>query len=207
MVALIDFGNTLADETFMRRDSAAFPSWTAEYLSVVSEVRGSWDIGQVRYPEVAAAVALRLGAATEDVVAHMVELCRSIDLFPGINAAVAARRARGGIQALVTVNPDLFAEVCSHYGLVSRFDAIVTSWEAGTDNKVALCQRALEILGVDNPGQAVLIDNLSENVDRWMDAGGIGYVFDGDQSFVTDVRANRVPGFIPADAASTPPAT
>ena len=201
-VALIDFGNTLADETFMRRDSAAFPTWPSEYLAVVDDVRGSWDTGVLSSHDVATAVARRLGAETDAVYAYMVERCRSIQFYPGINAAVAARHARGGRQALVTVNPDLFAEVSSHYQLADCFDAIVTSSEEGTDDKVALCWRALEILDVEEISSTVLIDNLPSNVDGWRAAGGAGYLFRDDQSFVDDVLSGRVPGFIARDASA-----
>jgi hypothetical protein len=32
LVALIDFGNTLVDETFLWRDSDAFPDWTHHWM-------------------------------------------------------------------------------------------------------------------------------------------------------------------------------
>lgn len=84
----------------------------------------------------------------DDVRHYMRDLCRHVQFFPQINAAVRRRRTRGGRQALVTVNPDLFAEVISHYSLLDRFDAVITSSSQGTDDKVELCWRALRIMGV-----------------------------------------------------------
>jgi len=38
LVALIDFGNTLVDETFMWRDSDAFPDWTHHWSELMKAV-------------------------------------------------------------------------------------------------------------------------------------------------------------------------
>jgi hypothetical protein len=198
-VLLVDFGNTLASETFMRRDSALFPTWTAEYLAVVEPLRRDWDTGKLSWRDLGSMVAERLGAGPAAVHGYMAKLCRSIEFYPGIGAVLSAHRRRGGVQALVTVNPDIFSEVCDYYQLGVRFDAVVTSWEQGSDDKVDLCWRALELLQVDGPGGSVLIDNLASNVDGWSAAGGRGYVFSDDQAFVDDVAAGLVPGLQPSD--------
>ena len=204
-LALVDFGNTLADETFMRRDGDQFPTWTTDYVAVVDELRHDWDTGRLSSQQIAQHVADRLAASPEAVHRHMLELCRSLTFYPAINEALRRRRARSGRQALVTVNPDLFDHIARIHALHDRFDVIVASWKHGTDDKTELCHRALALLGDVEPDRTVLIDNLPGHINAWMRAGGHGYVFRDDATFVDDVRHQRVPGFLTADVASTSP--
>jgi FMN phosphatase YigB (HAD superfamily) len=50
-------------------------------------------------------------------------------------------------------------------------------------NKARLCEIALERLGGDDPGEALLIDNIEENVNAWRALGGQAYLFTGDDEF------------------------
>jgi FMN phosphatase YigB (HAD superfamily) len=100
----------------------------------------------------------------------------------------------------VTVNPDLFSIIVDTYDLRSRFDAIVTSWEIGTTDKVAICQAACDEIGC-SPQDSALIDNIAANVEGWIEAGGGGYVFRSDGQFIHDVEAGLVRGFEAADVA------
>jgi FMN phosphatase YigB (HAD superfamily) len=204
-VALVDFGNTLADETFMRRDGDQFPTWTTDYVAVVDELRHQWDTGRLSSHQIAQRVADRLAASPEAVHRHMLDLCCSLTFYPAINEALRRRRARGGRQALVTVNPDLFRNIARIHALHDWFDVIVASWEHGSDDKTELCHRALELLGNVEPDRTILIDNLSGHIDAWMRSGGHGYVFRDDATFVDDVLHQRVPGFLAADVAPTNP--
>jgi FMN phosphatase YigB (HAD superfamily) len=198
-VVLVDFGDTLADERWMRQNSERFPSWTRTYVEVVDEVRGAWDVGRMTTVELAALIAERLGENREAIHSHMLGLCRTLKFNPSINAALFRRRQRGGVQAIVTVNPDLFSQVTDHYGLADKFDLIVTSWEAGTDDKAELCREAMSRLGVDDSSRTVLIDNLQTNVDAWIAEGAAAYRFVDDDLFARDLAAGSVPGFVPAD--------
>jgi FMN phosphatase YigB (HAD superfamily) len=202
-VVLVDFGNTLADETFMRRDGDQFPTWTTDYIAVVDELRHDWDTGRLSSRQIAQRVADRLAASPDAVHRQMLDLCRSLTFYPAINAALRRRRARGGRQALVTVNPDLFDQIARIHALHDHFDLVVVSWEHGTDDKTELCRQALELVGDVEPHRTILIDNLPRNIDAWMRSGGHGYVFRDDATFVDDVLHQRVPGFLAADVAST----
>lgn len=194
-LALIDFGNTLAEETFMRRDCEAFPDWTSTWMEIMAESRAAWDTGRLSAGELAERLAPELGRSGDAVRAYMSELCRQVAFHPVITLAVRRRRARGGRQALVTVNPDLFDEVVVHYGLAGLFDAIVTSGARGTDDKVELCRHALATLGVADPEETILIDNVPANVEGWIAAGGMGYLYTSDDAFASDVTSGAVPGF------------
>jgi FMN phosphatase YigB (HAD superfamily) len=200
-IALVDFGNTLADQSFFRRDGERFPTWTAHYGPVVDELRTDWDTGRVSSRQLAERIAARLGVHADDVHGYMHELCTSLRFHPAITAAVRRRHARGGRQALVTVNPDMFAVVADHYALHDHFDAVVTSWEHGVDDKVQLCRRALDLLGASSPADGLLIDDLAPNVAAWVAEGGTGYRYRDDPTFVADVLAGRLPAFRPDDLA------
>jgi FMN phosphatase YigB (HAD superfamily) len=198
-VVLVDFGNTLADETFMWRHDEAFADWTSHYEPVVRRLAHEWECGTTTTDDLTTAIAASANRSSHDVRAHMALLCSQITFFPGINAALDHRRARGALQALVTVNPDLFSSIVETYDLGGRFDAIVMSWQLGTTDKVAICHAACDELGC-RPRDSALIDNIAVNVEGWMQAGGAGYVFRSDEEFIHDVEAGLVPGFDPADA-------
>lgn len=199
-VVLVDFGNTLADETFMWQRDEAFVDWTTHYEPVVRRLAPAWECGMTTTDDLATAIAASANRSTQDVRAHIARLCSRIAFYPGINTALDRRRARGALQAIVTVNPDLFSIIVDTYGLASRFDAVVTSWEIGTTDKVAICQAACDEIGC-SPQEAALIDNITTNVAGWIDAGGGGYVFRSDEQFIHDVEAGLVPGFDTADVA------
>jgi FMN phosphatase YigB (HAD superfamily) len=196
LVALIDFGNTLADETFLWRDSDAFPDWTRHWSDVMTALGPSWDKGLVGTDRVLAEMAARLPSSVQEIESNFDALCQDIHLYPQINAALSARRARGGRQAVVTVNPDCFGRMAEVCDLPSVFELIVTSSDIGSDDKVLICSAACQRLGI-RAGQSILIDNIAINVERWKEVGGQGYLFTSDEQFAHDVQRGRIPGFDP----------
>ena len=56
---------------------------------------------------------------------------------------------------------------------------------------LSLCDIALETQGLGfQRAEALLIDNMREDVDRWIAAGGAGYWFRGEQAFASNpIRA------------------
>jgi phosphoglycolate phosphatase-like HAD superfamily hydrolase len=98
-------------------------------------------------------------------------------------------------QALVTVNPDLFADfVVPAHGLDDVFDVIVMSFEELTDDKPTLCDIALDRLGFTGPrSDALLIDNRRDLVEAWRDVGGTGYWFQSDQQLRADLPSLLLP--------------
>jgi hypothetical protein len=123
----------------------------------------------------------------------MSDLSRQLEFFPSIMSVVAARRRRRERQALVTVNPDLFDVVETHYQLAGLFDTIVVSGRCGTANKMQLCDIALERLGAQVSDRVMLIDNLDEHVRAFATRGGRGYLFTNDETFAADVRRGMLP--------------
>ncbi len=115
----------------------------------------------------------------EAVEAHARESCRRL-MFN--RTAWQVTKERRLPQALVTVNPDLFAEyVVPQHELAAVFDAIVVSSIEGTADKTELCMRAIERLEFDGPRSgALLIDNRLDLVEAWQASGGSGYWFRGD---------------------------
>ena len=94
---------------------------------------------------------------------------------PVINTALSRRRQRGGVQAIVTVNPDLFSQVTDHYGLADKFDLIVTCTSPHSRNRhvgeqLGLGKSLEEILaGMNMVAEGVktaqLVGELSEKYD------------------------------------------
>ena len=184
-VLLWDFGDTLVDERWMRRAPDACPAWEAAWLDVMAELADSWNIGAVRAPQVFVALAERTGVTKQAVEAHAQDCCRQLAFNSAAWRVATERRVP---QALVTVNPDLFADyIVPGYHLDNVFDIIVMSFVEGTDDKPTLCQIALDRLGFSGErSQALLIDNRIDLVHAWREIGGAGYQFQSDEQFARD---------------------
>ena len=185
LVVLWDFGDTLVDERWMRRCPEFCPAWETAWMSVMNELADRWNVGDVSFKEVSAALAGGTAMSVDEVEAHARTCCDELTVHR--NAWELARQRRWP-QALVTVNPDLFAElIVPGYSLSETFDEIVMSFAEKTDDKVALCDIALDRLGYDGARhRALLIDNRRDLVEAWRDSGGAGYWFQSDDQFGRD---------------------
>jgi hypothetical protein len=185
LVVLWDFGDTLVDERWMRRCPETCPTWETAWIAVMNELADRWNVGAVSFKEVSAALADAAAMTLPEVEAHARACCAQLSLHS--NAWELARQRRTP-QAIVTVNPDLFADfIVPTYRLSEMFDQIVISFAEQTDDKVALCDIALERLGYRGArDHALLIDNRPDLVDAWRDSGGAGYWFEGDDQFGRD---------------------
>jgi FMN phosphatase YigB (HAD superfamily) len=192
-VVLFDFGGTLADEHWMRAPGPPFPGFTDAYLRVKGPVVSEWECGRVTTDDLAQRIALELRVDRDAVRQHIAVLCRQLVFFDSVMTFARERRADGHRQALVTVNPDLFDDIVDCYGLDAVFDPIVTSFERGTSDKLALCACAVDRLNT-SIADAVLIDNVAANVDAFRAAGGRAYLFVDDETFAADLKAGRIPG-------------
>jgi FMN phosphatase YigB (HAD superfamily) len=184
-VVLWDFGDTLVDERWMRTCPESCPTWEAAWIAVMRELADRWNVGEISFTEVSAALADAAAMTVPEVEAHARACCAQLSLHS--NAWALARQRRWP-QAIVTVNPDLFADfIVPNYGLSEMFDQIIMSFAEKTDDKVALCDIALERLGYRGArDRAVLIDNRLNLVDAWRDSGGAGYWFRSDDQFGRD---------------------
>jgi len=187
-VLLWDFGDTLVDERWMRRVPDGFPRWEEAWSKVMADMADGWNIGLVHADQVYDAVAERTGMTRQGVEAHARACCQQLELNPTAWRVASERRMP---QAIVTVNPDMFADhIVGSYGLDAMFDEIVMSFAEGTADKSALCSRALERLGFrGDRSRAMLIDNRLDLVDAWTAVGGAGYWFRGDDAFERDLPA------------------
>jgi FMN phosphatase YigB (HAD superfamily) len=191
-VLLWDFGDTLVDERWMRRPPAEFPTWEAVWLDVMGDHADDWNVGRVGRAEVFGAIAERSGMSAAAVKSHARTCCERL-LFNETAWRLASERRLP--QALVTVNPDLFADfVVPAHGLDDVFDVIVMSFEELTDDKPTLCDIALDRLGFTGPrSDALLIDNRRDLVEAWRDVGGTGYWFQSDQQLRADLPSLLLP--------------
>lgn len=191
-VLLWDFGDTLVDERWMRRPLAEFPTWEAVWLDVMGDHADDWNVGRVGRAEVFGAIAERSGMSAAAVKSHARTCCERL-LFNETAWRLASERRLP--QALVTVNPDLFADfVVPAHGLDDVFDVIVMSFEELTDDKPTLCDIALDRLGFTGPrSDALLIDNRRDLVEAWRDVGGTGYWFQSDQQLRADLPSLLLP--------------
>jgi phosphoglycolate phosphatase-like HAD superfamily hydrolase len=164
----------------------------AIWTSVMADHADDWNVGRVGLDEIVAALADRSGMTADAVRSHARHCCESI-VFNETAWRVASQRRLP--QALVTVNPDLFADfVAPAHGLADVFDALVMSFREGTDDKPALCHTALQRLGYAGArSRALLIDNRLDLVEAWRTVGGIGYWFESDQRFRTDLPGLHLP--------------
>ncbi len=91
----------------------------------------------------------------------------------------------------MTVNPDIFSKVIVPVcGFETDSDAIVTSWEEGTIDKVTLNKIAIGRMNLCcQNSEAILIDNKRSNIEDWIAVGGAGYLYTDDATFARDVSA------------------
>ena len=181
---LWDFGDTLCDEKFIWNSG---PAWMEVYKTFDGYGPGAmWNLGQLDTRQFATELSKSMNRCVDSIVAHLTERCRHIEFFPQTYAFFKAKHLT---QAIVTVNPDLFSEVIVPVcGFETQCDAIVTSWEERTTDKNILNRLAIDRMKLQCANsEALLIDNKRENVKRWQEAGGVGYVYTDDESFARDV--------------------
>jgi FMN phosphatase YigB (HAD superfamily) len=185
---LWDFGDTLADQDWMLRPPEGYPEWpTAWSEAARGEWESAWYLNERSCEDIAERVSRSLGMSRADTMDHIQRCCSELSLF---EAPLDAARASSLPQAIVTVNPDLFTRfIVPFHHLDELFPVIVTSWEEGTVDKAKLCSVAVERMGIE-PEDALLIDNLEENVRGWERAGGPGYVFRGEARFTADLATS-----------------
>jgi hypothetical protein len=187
-VLLWDFGDTLADERWMRRCPAGCPDWGKAWTLTMEDLADDWNVGAIGSSTVYEALADRTGMSTSEVEAHARECCERIVFYS--NAWRMAREHRLP-QGLVTVNPDLFTDhVVPSHALAGVFDVIVVSFAERTADKSDLCETALDRLGrADERSSALLIDNRLDLVQAWKRNGGVAYWFQSDEQFSLDASS------------------
>jgi hypothetical protein len=189
---LWDFGDTLVDERWMRRPPPDFPTWDAAWSDVMADRADDWNVGRIGAAEIFEELAQRTGMSADAVRSHAAHCCDRL-VFNETAWRVACERRLP--QALVTVNPDLFGEfVVPAHRLHDVFDVIVMSFAESTDEKSALCDIALDRLGLAGPrSDALLIDNRLDLVEGWRNVGGTGYWFRSDARFRADLPSLLAP--------------
>jgi FMN phosphatase YigB (HAD superfamily) len=200
-VVLFDFSGTLAEEPVLLPPHIDVPmAWREIWDARFSEpgFADSWQRGEIAAADLVEDLSTRFGTEPDVLFGHIERCSRSINFHPGIMNAVRARKTRGDLQALVTINPDLFTIIADHYGLNDLFDAVVLSANEGTIDKVELCRTALERLNRPAVARSLLIDNVPELVRAFRAVGGAGYVFVDDTTFLHDVRSGRLPSSLAA---------
>jgi phosphoglycolate phosphatase-like HAD superfamily hydrolase len=182
---LWDFGDTLVDERWMLTAPTSCPAWADAWNAVMALHADDWNVGRMKEADIFRALSDATGLSEHEVAAHARQCCASVAFHARTFSIVRERRLP---QALVTVNPDLFVErVAKQYDLASHFDAVVVSAVEGTADKTALCDVALDRLGLRGDRAAgLLIDNRKDLVDAWTRAGGSGYWYRGDEAFAAD---------------------
>ncbi len=185
---LWDFGDTLADERWMLTPLEGVPEWPEAWSRIAGgELADAWNLGEINIADVISAVAAYLGLHRERVDRHVAYCCSNIRFF---EAPFSIARRSTLPRALVTINPDGFSSlVVPRYRLASIFRPIVTSWEQHTLDKGILAERALEhFVGEIRPFEALLIDNKPHCVEAWVNRGGRGYLYRGEETFREDLR-------------------
>ena len=183
---LWDFGDTLCDEKFIWSSG---PEWMNAYRSFDDGgIGAAWNLGELDTRGFAAELSKQMKLSADTIRSHMIERCRHIVFFSGTWAFFKARHLP---QAIVTVNPDLFSEVIVPVcGLDGMCDTIVTSWQEQTADKNILNRLAIERMNLSCENhEALLIDNKSLNIDRWVSVGGQGYRYTDDAAFERNFAA------------------
>ena len=184
---LWDFGDTLADQTWMLECPEGIGQWSEVFMEQIwhGELGLYWNCGTVSVDEVAVALSEIVEVDVSLLLNHFRKCCRQIRFFWEPMAVVESMRCR---QAIVTVNPDIFTKwIVPTYRLDDLFDLTMASWQIGSVDKSALCNAAISELGRGVERERVLlIDNVEDNVRSWREKGGLGYHFTDSRAFVKD---------------------
>jgi hypothetical protein len=187
-VVLWDFGDTLVDERWMHPAPESCPAWPNAWRETMDELAADWDVGRATESDVVARLVALTGMDVDAVYRHIDRCCEAAEFHRFTWQVAQERRV---VQALVTVNPDLFlTRIVPSLRLEAVFDAVVVSSVEGTADKVRLCEIALARVGYQGDrARALLIDNRADLVDAWERVGGSGYVYVSDEQFKADVDA------------------
>jgi FMN phosphatase YigB (HAD superfamily) len=201
-----DFGDTLVDERWMRTPHPTYADWAAHYGEVLAADPAwvqAWDEGRASVGELVERLQRRTGLPAGSIEDHIADACRGVRFFPAPRVALDVLRGQV-LQACTTVNPDVFTTyVVPALGLDALFDVVVTSWETGMTAKSALARRARRQLGLgDDLATTLLVDNKAANVEEFRAAGGVAYLFTGEDAFAADFHAG-LPGLVAAAGGST----
>src|SRR5262249_21422586 len=119
-VVLWDFGDTLVDERWMRRNPPSCARWESVWLEAMVQIADAWNMASLSGADEFEAIAARSGLSVGEVEQHAIGCCQQV-AFHRIAWAVASERRWP--QAIVTVNPDLLEDyVVPAYGLDTVFD-------------------------------------------------------------------------------------
>jgi len=185
-IILWDIGDTLVDQRWMLKELPGFPGWPKLFMVEIwdGELGNQWSRGDINAQQVAQHLATTLSTGAELAMQHMQRCSQNIDFSAVLRQFSLTQNIP---QAIVTVNPDIFTEVIvPHYTLTKSFDPIVTSWQEKELNKADLCDITLERLSIER-SSALLIDNMKQNIDEWVERGGKGYWYKDESSFINDI--------------------
>ncbi len=183
---LWDFGDTLVDQSWLLEPPCDGINWESLFVEHIwnGEWGHRWFIGDLATEDVAQLLATVIDLDSDVILKHMIKRSKSITFFEN---AFNIAKSLNCPQAIVTVNSDIFSNVIvKEYSLHDYFTEIVTSWQESTIDKCRICDLALERLGITERSDALLIDNIKDNVDSWVALGGKGYHFCGDEMLVSD---------------------
>ena len=194
-----DFGNTLADERWLRHPHPDVPDWEDVFdreMGKNERLDEDWNLGLASVEDLAGHLASAFDDLDETaIIQHLEEASRRVVFFPEARASLEAAKGRV-MQAIVTVNPDIFTNVVvPSFNLNEFVDATVASWQMGSRSKVVLAQEARRALGFDpvDLSRTLLIDNKEANIEEFANAGGQVYLFTGDQDFAKDRSLGILP--------------
>ncbi len=192
-----NFAETLVAAGWARRAPKGVPEWTSVYDDV-SGAHPDWLAGGERGPDhlerLTATMASRLPMDRGDVAAHLEETARHLSFRPTASHALAAWEGNVTQICLAIGVSGLMVIVAPYHHLDRFFATIVTSAEAGSTDPVVLAHIGRVRLGLDEElSSSLLIDADRTNVADFKAAGGLGYVFEGDDEFSADLRHGVLP--------------
>jgi hypothetical protein len=156
------------------------PQWPEVYADVVAERADwltEWDLGRSTIHELIEPLSDRLPMSPAAVSRHLRAVWQQIEWFPIARHWIVRLDGRVN-QAVVTVNPFEFSGISTACGLDPLVDVIVTSADLAGLSKVPMADRARSLLGLPaGLSSTLLIDNMAQNVDEFIGAGGQGYLF------------------------------
>lgn len=190
---IFDFERTLCSESYF----AELPSPARETVRNLLFAEGgtslgeAWLTGKLSTNNIVHRLAEQIDMSAEDIRASLYLGCANMRFNRPVWKFAKEQARHGRKTALVTVSPDVFADVVvPSHDLTAVFDVIVSSAAQGRLRLESLWDSAFSALGPQyGYAHSLLIDDSAEAVSRFLALGGRGHRYVGDSEFVKWTRA------------------
>jgi 2-hydroxy-3-keto-5-methylthiopentenyl-1-phosphate phosphatase len=186
---IFDFGFTLSSEFYFNVFPPDFPLWQNVIQQKIfsdANIVDEWMSGKISIRHIAELLRNEINLDVSEIVEFMEMGCENLEFNMAVLDFAISIRNKGVKTAIVTGNMDVFTNVVvpSHQ-LDEKFDVILNSFDYQELDKAVLWPIAFNLLGSEiEYSNSLLIEDGSQNVEKFRNYGGYAYKYSNDQEFL-----------------------